>query len=106
MRHISPRQLKLYLEQVESPPLLLDVRERWEHQICHLTGSQFLPMRQVPAAYPNLNRNRETVVICHHGVRSHQVAYFLEQMGFENVINLTGGLAAWAREVDSNMPIY
>jgi rhodanese-related sulfurtransferase len=53
-----------------------------------------------------LDPARETVVICHHGVRSFHVARFLEGNGFSNVINLSGGVDAWAREVDRNMPTY
>lgn len=106
MRHFTPRQLRDYLATTDNPPLLLDVRELWEYQICRIEGAKLLPMRQISAVYQELDRNRETVVICHHGVRSFQVSYFLEHMGFTNVVNLTGGLAAWAREVDSAMPTY
>jgi rhodanese-related sulfurtransferase len=53
-----------------------------------------------------LDPQRETVVICHHGVRSFAVARFLEQQGFTNVINLDGGVAGWARDVDPTMPTY
>ncbi len=45
-------------------------------------------------------------MICHHGVRSFAVARFLEQQGFTNVINLDGGVAGWARDVDPTMPTY
>ena len=48
----------------------------------------------------------ETVVICHHGGRSMQVAMFLEKQGFKRVHNLAGGLDAWARSVDPSMPTY
>ncbi|CAK0758576.1 Rhodanese-related sulfurtransferase [Gammaproteobacteria bacterium] len=106
MRHLSPMQLKEYLNQARVAPFLLDVREPWEYQVCRLEGAQLLPMRQIPTSYQTLDKNRETVVICHHGVRSYQVAYFLEHMGFTNVINLTGGVAAWARDVDPAMPVY
>jgi rhodanese-related sulfurtransferase len=106
MRHFTPQQLHEHLEQAERPPLLLDVREPWEYRICRLDGAELVPMRQVPTAYQQMDPERETVVICHHGVRSYQVAYFLEHVGFRNVINLTGGVAAWARDVDPDMPTY
>jgi len=106
MRHLTPFQLKEYLDKAEAPPLLLDVRERWEYQVCRLKGAQLLSMRQIPTTYQTMDRDQETVVICHHGVRSYQVAYFLEHMGFTNIVNLTGGLAAWARDVDPAMPTY
>jgi rhodanese-related sulfurtransferase len=47
------------------------------------------------------------VVICHHGIRSLQVARYLEEhLGFSNVINLAGGVDAWARDVDRQMAVY
>ena len=53
-----------------------------------------------------LDPERRIVVICHHGIRSRQVAWFLERAGFPKVINLEGGLDAWARTVDPQMPVY
>jgi rhodanese-related sulfurtransferase len=99
-------ELRDYLAEVDTPPLLLDVREPWEFQHCHIDGSRLIPMRVIPSALDELETDRETVVICHHGVRSRSVAMFLEQAGFTNVINLTGGVDAWAKEVDPSMPKY
>jgi len=105
MRHFSPIDLKTYLD-TGKQPLLLDVREPWEFEICQIEGSQLLPMRQIPAKTETIDPHQEIVVICHHGIRSRQVGYFLERTGFTQVINLTGGLEAWAREVDNKMPTY
>jgi len=106
MRHLTPRKLKHYLDSTTEPPLLLDVRQPWEYQICHIADSQLLPMSQLPQQLEQLNPQQETVLICHHGVRSRQAAYFLENNGFTNVVNLMGGIAAWAEEVDADMPTY
>ncbi|ALG68009.1 rhodanese-like domain-containing protein [Beggiatoa leptomitoformis] len=110
MRQLSPPQLKAYLEQQvieNSPlPLLLDVREPWEYQICHLDNAVLIPMGTLPNQLSTLDRQQEIVVICHHGVRSQQVGWFLERVGFKDIINLVGGVAAWAQEVDHNMPTY
>lgn len=110
MEQISPQALKTLLDEHraigEQPPLLLDVREPWEHAICRIEGSELLPMRQVPSSLGGLEPERPTVVICHHGIRSQQVARFLEQQGFSRVINLRGGIAAWASEVAPGMPTY
>jgi rhodanese-related sulfurtransferase len=107
MRNLAPRQLKAYLEQAKEAPLLLDVREPWEFQICHIAGSRLVPMGQIPAAAEdNLDPDVEIVVICHHGVRSMQVAAYLERRGFAKVINLFGGVDAWAKEIDPSMPLY
>ena len=106
MKNLSATELMRYLEGADPAPLLLDVREAWEYQRVHLPDSKLIPMRQIPAALPTLDREQETVVICHHGIRSRQVAYFMEQYGFKNVINLHGGIDAWAREVDTAMTLY
>lgn len=106
MRHFTPSQLKQYLAEQAVQPLLLDVREPWEFNICQLNGSQLLPMHQIPQNIHQLNPQREIVVICHHGIRSRQVGLFLEQHGFKEIINLTGGLAGWAKDIDPTMSTY
>ncbi|HEY1182471.1 MAG TPA: rhodanese-like domain-containing protein, partial [Rhodocyclaceae bacterium] len=53
-----------------------------------------------------LDADAEIVAICHHGMRSMQVAAFLEQNGFGKLYNLQGGVAAWAAQVDPTMPTY
>ncbi|MBN8441494.1 MAG: sulfurtransferase [Thauera sp.] len=107
MRQIRPDQLAAWLADDTQPaPLLLDVREPWEFQICHIGGSQLMPMSSVPARLAELERDRETVVICHHGGRSAQVCMFLAHQGFDKVINLAGGVAGWAAQVDPRMPQY
>ncbi len=106
MREFSALQLRDHLAANEAPPLLLDVREPWEFRVCHIAGSRLLPMGQIPAALDDLDPQRETVVICHHGIRSRQVAMFLHYRGFGNIINLAGGVDAWARDVDRQMPTY
>lgn len=106
MQEYSARQLHQYLASTDSDPLLLDVREPWEFRICHLGGSRLIPMGQLPSAMEALDPDRETIVICHHGIRSRQVARYLEYQGFECVINLSDGIAAWARDVDRQMPTY
>jgi len=106
VRHFTVRQLHDYLERAETPPLLLDVREPWEFDICHLNGSQLIPMGQLHEQLEALDKEQETVVICHHGIRSLQVCYFLSSVGFTNLINLSGGLDAWAKDIDSSMATY
>ena len=106
MREFEAEELKSYLESIDDPPLLLDVRQPWEYAICKLDDSVLMPMSTVPANVDRLDKSKETVVICHHGVRSRRVAYFLEQAGFSNVINLRGGVAGWARDVDTDMATY
>ena len=107
MQQISANQLKSWLDDSQrAAPLLLDVREPWEFEKCHIPGSQAMPMRSIPARYLELPREGDLVVICHHGARSFQVGMFLEQQGFTGIINLHGGLASWARDADPSMPTY
>ncbi|MBS1189116.1 MAG: Rhodanese-like protein [Rhodocyclaceae bacterium] len=87
-------------------PVLLDVREPWEYERCHVAGAKHVPMRLVPLRIGELDAEKEIVVICHHGGRSMQVAMFLERAGFSSVHNLMGGIDAWARDVDPAMARY
>jgi rhodanese-related sulfurtransferase len=107
IRQISPRDLKQWLDDDKRPaPVLLDVREPWEFGVCRIEGAQHVPMRTIPLRLAELDPNSELVVICHHGARSYQVAMFLQHQGFNNLYNLYGGVAGWAREVDPRMPTY
>lgn len=107
MNQLRPAQLAEWLADASRErPVLLDVREPWEFQTCHLPESLLVPMREVPARIGELDAGAETVVICHHGGRSMQVAAFLERQGFSKVHNLSGGVDAWARTVDASMPVY
>lgn len=107
MQNLAPADLAHRLTLADRPaPLLLDVREPWEFAHCHIAGSLPMPMASVPARIEELDPETEIVVVCHHGMRSAQVAMFLERQGFSQVFNLTGGVAAWAAEVDPAMPRY
>lgn len=105
MRQFRPAELAAHL-QAGNAPVLLDVREPWEWEVCRLPGAILVPMRELPERVQELNKAAETVVICHHGVRSYHAARYLESMGFGDVVNLSGGVAAWADEVDPTMPRY
>ena len=87
-------------------PVLLDVREPWEFQTCHIAGAMPMPMNTVPARIQELDEETPIVCICHHGARSMSVAAFLERQGFTQITNLTGGVHAWALQVDGTMPTY
>lgn len=107
MKQITASQLKEWLDDSGRPhPVLIDVREPWEFDVVRIAGAKLVPMRSIPARYLELQRDAETVVICHHGARSYQVGLFLEQQGFGNIINLYGGMAAWSRDVDPSAPTY
>jgi rhodanese-related sulfurtransferase len=107
MQHLRPAELKAWLDDpARAKPLLLDVREPWEHARCHIDGAKLVPLQSLPARLSELDPGQEVVCICHHGVRSHHAARFLEHNGFTSVINLSGGIDAWAKEADPSMPTY
>jgi rhodanese-related sulfurtransferase len=107
MKTVTPRELSAWLADDARPaPLLLDVREPWESQICRIEPSELMPMQSLPARLHELDGNRPIVCVCHHGGRSMHVAMFLTRQGFADVYNLTGGVDAWARQVDTAMPTY
>jgi rhodanese-related sulfurtransferase len=102
--NITPRALKSRLDAGEHP-VLLDVREPWEFELARIEGSELIPMSQLEGRFTELDPGAETVVICHHGNRSSYVATALHQAGFENVLNLEGGLDAYST-VDESVPRY
>lgn len=105
IREIGPVELSRLREAAQGP-LVLDVREPWELSLAALPDVLNIPMAQIPDRLDELEREREIVVLCHHGSRSFQVAAFLQQNGFVSVINLAGGIDAWSREVDGSVPLY
>ncbi len=102
---IAPAALKVLLESAQ-PPLVLDVRENWEQEAARLPGTVDIPMAQVPQRLAELPRDRQIVVMCHGGVRSLKVAQFLAHNGFEKLANLTGGIHAWACDIDPGIGTY
>lgn len=105
MQQITAEKLKEQLDNGTSMQLL-DVRETWEYEICHIEPSRNIPMSTIPTVLDDIDSEIMTVVICHHGMRSFQVAQYLESQGFKNVGNLEGGIAAWATNIDQSMSQY
>jgi rhodanese-related sulfurtransferase len=86
---------------------LVDVREDWEVELATAPSPHLhIPMDQIPERLQELPQDSEIVVLCRSGVRSLQVASFLERRGFASVYNLSGGILAWSREVDPRIPMY
>ena len=106
MHDYTAKELKAHLDTADPAPLLLDVREPWEYELCHIEGARLIPMGQIDSALDSLDADREIIVICHHGGRSQRVADYLERSGFTNVANLTGGIDAWTNDVDPSLAKY
>jgi rhodanese-related sulfurtransferase len=95
-------------------PVVLDVREPWELQTASVKPDGFtllhVPMREVPARIAELQKTYGTgqpiACLCHHGMRSLQVATYLAQSGFTQVVNLQGGIDAWSQQVDPAVAQY
>lgn len=104
-KEISPSEAAI-LQGNNPDCVLLDVREDSELAICKIEGALHIPMGEIPVRYEALPKEGPLVVFCHHGMRSLNVVQFLEAKGYENAINLSGGIHAWANEVDPNMARY
>ena len=106
MRDMSAREMHTYMRTASETPVVLDVREPWEYSIVSLADSVNIPMSEILSHMHELDLARDIIVVCHHGIRSRAVADLLERNGFRSVINLSGGIDAWARELDPRMPTY
>ena len=86
----------------------IDVREDVELEFGMIKDAIHIPMQNVPGQLNELeqHKNDTVVLICRSGRRSDQIGQFLEQMGFTDVINLEGGMNAWATDVDTSMTVY
>ena len=86
---------------------LLDFRNLNEYETCRIEGSVLIPMSNIPTNVKHIPRDKAVIVFCHHGFRSASVIDYLTQNhGFTNLQNLTGGINAWANEIDETMTIY
>jgi adenylyltransferase/sulfurtransferase len=102
---ITPTELKK--EWTANPKLVvLDVREPHEYEIARIEGARLIPLSELPGRLRELDGRAEIVAHCHHGIRSLQAREILKGAGFANVRSLSGGIDAWAREVDPNVPRY
>lgn len=112
---ISPTSFAAWQEAAAPAlPIVLDVREPWELQTASVKPAGFtllhIPMQGIPARIAELKQTHGTdhpiACLCHHGMRSMQVANYLAQNGFTAVVNLQGGIAAWAQQLDTTVPQY
>jgi adenylyltransferase/sulfurtransferase len=102
---ISVTELKDILDQDEHP-VVIDVREPFEINIAQIDGTVHIPMREMPDHLKDFDTNQEIIVHCKSGGRSAKICKLLIENEFTNVKNVKGGILAWSREVDSNIPQY
>jgi rhodanese-related sulfurtransferase len=112
---IRPAAFSQWLvSQSDKPPLVLDVREPWETNTASVKPLPdapafdvlFMPMQSIPQRLNELPQDRTIACLCHHGMRSQQVAAFLLNRGFEQVVNIAGGIDAWSHELDASVATY
>lgn len=112
IEQVQPKGLKAWIDQHAGTgqALVLDVREPWEVQTASIQANGFelvcIPMNTIPAQLDDLPRDRPIACLCHHGMRSMQVASFLVGQGFSCVANIAGGIDAWSEQVDTQVPQY
>ncbi|MFM2381100.1 MAG: hypothetical protein RLZZ143_3683 [Cyanobacteriota bacterium] len=107
---ISVHELALRLTDHDPNLQLIDVREPEEVAMASVASFTILPLSQYrewsPTIASQFNPQAETLVICHHGMRSLQMCQWLQSQGFTNVKNINGGIDAYAVLVDPNIPRY
>ena len=110
MQQITPSQIAEWARAQAQRPVLLDVREGWEVQTASARPADLdlvhMPMQTIPARLSELDRSRPIACLCHHGGRSALVTQFLNNQGFEQAVNIAGGIHAWSAEVDPSVPCY
>ena len=107
MREITVQELAARMERGEKP-YLLDVRQRWEHDLARLPGSALVPLDELPRHASEIEAGKDELVVCycHHGVRSLHAALILGAAGFTGAVSLRGGIDAWSQLVDPDVPRY
>ncbi len=103
---ITPTELAQRMESGQAPRLI-DIRERWEWDVAHIAGAELLPLSEMHDWGPGLDQGQELVFYCHTGRRSAMLCQYLASVqGFGQLVNLAGGIEAWALAVEPGMRRY
>ncbi len=94
--NINVVELKEKMQRKEKGIVYLDVRTPMEFKSNHIQGFKNIPVDQVPNRINEIPKDKEIVIICQSGARSSSAARFLKQNGYDNVINVSGGMGAWS----------
>jgi rhodanese-related sulfurtransferase len=107
VREIDVRELAERIAGGEKP-LLVDVRQPWEHDLSHLPDDVLVPLGELPARAGEIRPRPGQLVVCycHHGVRSLQAVLVLAAAGIDGAVSLRGGIDAWSTQVDPAVPRY
>jgi len=107
MHQIKEISVGLLSEKLQSTDLkIIDVREAFELEICSIPNSIHIPLGKIESAYSQLDKNATYYMLCHHGSRSMAACELLHRNGITRVVNIAGGIHAWAKEVDTEMSTY
>jgi adenylyltransferase/sulfurtransferase len=98
-------ELKARIDRGDAP-MIVDVREPAEFEICRIPGAVLIPLNQLPSRLAELDPAQEVVLQCKVGGRSASATAFLKRAGFARARNLTGGILAWIDQVDPSQPKY
>ncbi|PCJ44313.1 MAG: molybdenum cofactor biosynthesis protein MoeB [Moraxellaceae bacterium] len=102
---IASQELKTLID-TNTAPTIIDVREPYEREICHIEGSQHIPMQQISNHLQEFDPNQELLFYCKLGGRSAKVCQLFTDNGYQRVTNLKGGIMAWANEIDTTLTQY
>jgi adenylyltransferase/sulfurtransferase len=102
---IAPQEVSEFLTHGKDI-LLVDVREKWEHEISRIESAVLIPMSEIPASLARLKNAGDIVLYCHHGVRSFDAAAWLRSQGIVGARSMSGGIERWAIEIDPRVPRY
>ena len=102
---IAPAEVKQQLDLGEKL-FFVDVRESWEHQLCHIEGSKLIPLGQIPASLAEFEAADSVILFCHSGRRSLDAAAWLRSHGVSGARSMAGGIDRWSQEIDPRVPRY
>jgi len=85
---------------------ILDIREDSERNHAQIKGSIHIKLTEIASRYSELDKDKNIFVMCHTGTRSQTVVKWLKKNGYENCVNVLGGIDAWAALIDRNIRRY
>lgn len=102
---LTPEEVKAKFERKEKFRLI-DVREKNELEICSIEFAEHYPMDDIVNRLHEFDEDEEIIFMCHHGVRSGNVAFLFASRGFTKISNMSGGIHRWSDSVDPDMKKY